>query len=166
MAAPAMPAAPAAHVVGATPAVPALPLALSWPLTVQGSRGARVVDIQYLLNQRVHAGLTTDGVFGPLTTAAVRRFQAAQHLTVDGKVGNQTWPKLIVTVGRQTKGNADAIRAVQWSLRHAYHFNLAVDGQFGPITEATVRSFQARFHIPVNGIVQPTTWNVLVNHES
>jgi peptidoglycan hydrolase-like protein with peptidoglycan-binding domain len=161
IAAPAIPAAPAAHVVRAAPAAPTL--VLSWPLTVQGNKGFRVVDIQYLLNLRVHAGLAVDGIFGPSTTAAVRHFQAAQGLHVDGQVGNQTWPKLIVTVGRGTVGNADAIRAVQYNLRNVYHYNLAVDGIFGPVTEATVRSFQARFSIPVNGIVQPTTWNTMLN---
>lgn len=161
IAAPATPVAPAAHAVPAIPAAPAL--TLSWPLTVQGDRGFRVVDIQYLLNLRVHAGLAVDGIFGPSTTAAVRHFQAAQGLHVDGQVGNQTWPKLIVTVGRGTVGNADAIRAVQYNLRNVYHYNLAVDGIFGAVTEATVRSFQARFSIPVNGIVQPTTWNTMLN---
>jgi peptidoglycan hydrolase-like protein with peptidoglycan-binding domain len=165
IAAPATPAVPTAHVVAATPAAPAIPLVLTWPLTKQGNTGARVVNIQYLLNLRVRAGLTVDGVFGPLTAAAVRNFQAAQHLTVDGQVGNQTWPKLIVTVGVGTVGNADAIKAVQWSLDHVYGYPLAVDGAFGPLTQAAVKKFQARFGIPVNGIVQPTTWNVLVKNE-
>ena len=76
IAAPATQAAPAAHMVMATPA--AATLVLSWPLTVQGNTGFRVVNIQYLLNLRVRAGLTVDGIFGPQTAAAVRRFQAAQ----------------------------------------------------------------------------------------
>jgi peptidoglycan hydrolase-like protein with peptidoglycan-binding domain len=35
-----------------------------------------------------------DGIYGPRTRAAVRRFQLANHLTVDGWVGRQTWAAL------------------------------------------------------------------------
>jgi peptidoglycan hydrolase-like protein with peptidoglycan-binding domain len=40
-------------------------------------------------------------------------------------------------------------------LQHA--LGIAVDGKFGPQTEAAVRSFQARHHLAVNGIVGPET---------
>jgi peptidoglycan hydrolase-like protein with peptidoglycan-binding domain len=40
-------------------------------------------------------------------------------------------------------------------LQHA--LGLAVDGKFGPETEAAVRSFQDRHHLPVNGVVDPQT---------
>ncbi|WP_204106646.1 MULTISPECIES: N-acetylmuramoyl-L-alanine amidase [Spirulina sp. CCY15215] len=36
-----------------------------------------------------------DGIFGPNTAAAVKRYQQSNHLTVDGIVGPQTWNKLI-----------------------------------------------------------------------
>jgi N-acetylmuramoyl-L-alanine amidase len=36
-----------------------------------------------------------DGIFGPNTAAAVKRYQQSNHLTVDGIVGPQTWSKLI-----------------------------------------------------------------------
>ena len=35
-----------------------------------------------------------DGSYGPRTAAAVKRFQMRKGLTVDGKVGPQTWKKL------------------------------------------------------------------------
>ncbi|MGK7924162.1 MAG: N-acetylmuramoyl-L-alanine amidase [Spirulina sp.] len=36
-----------------------------------------------------------DGIFGPNTAAAVKRYQQTNHLTVDGIVGSQTWSQLI-----------------------------------------------------------------------
>lgn len=146
-------------------AVPQAPAALSWPLVVQGDKGERVVAIQYLLNQRIGAGLKVDGVFGPLTAAAVRNFQSRFHLQVDGKVGSQTWTQLVIEVQRGSSGAA--VMAVQHNLRFAYGFtSLAVDGIFGPATQTAVRSFQAKFKIGVDGIVGPITWNALVVHES
>jgi peptidoglycan hydrolase-like protein with peptidoglycan-binding domain len=137
---------------------------LVWPLVVQGNTGERVISIQQLLNQRIHAGLVVDGIFGPLTAAAVKNFQASRHILVDGKVGNQTWPLLIIQVQRGSTG--PAVSAVQHNLRFAYGFtSLAVDGIFGPMTQAAVQSFQAHFKIGVDGIVGPVTWNTLVVHE-
>jgi peptidoglycan hydrolase-like protein with peptidoglycan-binding domain len=38
--------------------------------------------------------VVVDGVYGPRTAQAVSRFQRRQDLTVDGKVGPQTWKRL------------------------------------------------------------------------
>jgi peptidoglycan hydrolase-like protein with peptidoglycan-binding domain len=153
-----------AHSTAAKAATRQDAVTLTWPLVVRGARGERVVTIQFLLNQRIGAGLVVDGIFGPRTDAAVRRFQSRFGLLVDGRVGNQTWPRLIIQVQRGSTGSA--VRAVQHSLRFAYGFtSLAVDGIFGPRTQAAVRSFQSRFRIGVDGIVGPITWNTLVANE-
>jgi len=56
-----------------------------------GSRGDDVRRIQGCLNSLNNAGLNADGVFGPLTEAAVRNFQTRFGLNSDGLVGPLTW---------------------------------------------------------------------------
>ena len=61
----------------------------------QDLRGEDVKTLQQLLNAKIKAGLETDGKFGPLTDAALRRYQAANALVVDGKCGSATWSALL-----------------------------------------------------------------------
>lgn len=59
------------------------------------SRGDDVSHLQSRLNRapEVTTHLAVDGIFGPITRAAVRQFQEAHPpLTVDGIVGRETWP--------------------------------------------------------------------------
>jgi hypothetical protein len=57
-------------------------------------RGPAVENVQ---RQLVRHGydVEVDGYFGPLTLAAVRRFQSDHGLTADGLVGPITWPALL-----------------------------------------------------------------------
>jgi Putative peptidoglycan binding domain len=130
----------------------------NWPIEQQGSTGENVRSIQYLLNDHGTA-LTVDGDFGLKTTAAVRAFQTHHNLTVDGIVGNQTWPALIVQVSAGSTG--DEIRAVQSQI-HSRSGWLTIDGIFGPETDSAVRFFQQDIGLNVDGIVGPNTWNALV----
>jgi len=60
----------------------------------KGANNAAVKAVQTMLNAHGSA-LTVDGDFGSGTDAAVRSFQSAQHITVDGVVGPQTWQHLL-----------------------------------------------------------------------
>jgi peptidoglycan hydrolase-like protein with peptidoglycan-binding domain len=156
----AAPAAQAGHAVRATSERPA---AFAFPTVSQGAVGERVFAVQYLLNAH-GARLATDGHFGPATAAAVRSFQSRSHLQADGQVGPQTWARLIIEVRQGSRGAA--VSAVQHNLRYAYGYtSVGVDGQFGPITNSAVRSFQARVKIGVDGIVGMATWSALLVHE-
>lgn len=59
------------------------------PTLRQGDRGEHVRVLQRNLG-----GLTADGIFGPKTTDAVRKFQRSKKLTADGIVGPKTWAAL------------------------------------------------------------------------
>jgi hypothetical protein len=59
------------------------------PTIRQGAKGEHVKALQRNLG-----GLAVDGEFGPKTADAVRKFQRAKSLKVDGIVGRQTWAAL------------------------------------------------------------------------
>ncbi|WP_245557816.1 peptidoglycan-binding domain-containing protein [Deinococcus apachensis] len=137
---------------------------LSWQALRQGDSGRDVVTLQYLLR---HAGqiLSVDGAFGSGTDTAVRNFQRASGLTVDGIVGGNTWEKLIVTVRQGDSGNA--VRAVQDQLRSGYGYSgVTVDGIFGSGTNTAVRDFQSKRGLTVDGVVGLNTWHALVTGSS
>jgi zinc D-Ala-D-Ala carboxypeptidase len=134
----------------------------SWPVLRAGARGERVYTLQYLLKARGYR-LTADGRFGAATSRAVRNFQKVRHLVADGVVGGMTWARLVRAVRLGSKG--DAVRAVQRSLRFAYHYKVAVDGAFGKATKAAVRAFQKRHKLVADGIVGIRTWMELLRHE-
>ena len=56
---------------------------------------------------------------------------------------------------------AELVGALQRALRTAGYDPGAEDGEFGPRTEAAVKSFQDRAGLPVDGIVGPETWDRL-----
>ncbi|MCL6633310.1 MAG: peptidoglycan-binding protein [Alicyclobacillus herbarius] len=64
-----------------------------------GAHGASVSDLQRKLNSLGYACGKVDGVFGLKTLAAVKKFQEAHHLIVDGIVGPKTWTVLDGTKG-------------------------------------------------------------------
>jgi peptidoglycan hydrolase-like protein with peptidoglycan-binding domain len=114
------------------------------PLKV-GSHGARVAKVQHWL------GLNADGVFGPATKRAVKRFQRRHRLTADGIVGPATWHAL----KRAHAGGGGSVRLLQRAL------GISADGVFGPATEAAVKAFQRAHGLIVDGIVGPQTLGAL-----
>ena len=130
----------------------------AWPLVQVGATQAsnrRTLAVQHLL--RAHgATMVADGSFGPASGEAMRQFQLGlRALYVSTTCGQLDWPSLIVTVRSGDTG--DAVRAVQSLLP-----DVAVDGAFGPATDAAVRAFQGVFLPPADGVVGPRTWQALV----
>ena len=63
------------------------------PMLAAGSSGPAVVRLQQAL-AAAGFSVSTDGVFGPRTRAAVIAFQASRGLAADGIVGPKTWSAL------------------------------------------------------------------------
>jgi hypothetical protein len=74
--------------LAATPAKPTL------MLTTPFTTGQAVHDLQTALDKH-GAKLAVDGIFGPLTEAAVKAFQKSHLVPADGIVGSLTWSKLL-----------------------------------------------------------------------
>lgn len=72
----------------------------------KGSRGESVKTLQKILN------LKADGIFGILTEEAVKEFQKANQLIVDGIVGNNTWNRLLAVSNSVNPGNPRTIKEI------------------------------------------------------
>ena len=78
---------PASHIAPDAPAA-------SWPMLRHGNQGDGVRMLQEALDGLgIEAG-PVDGVFGPKTERAVRDFQRAAGIDVDGIAGPMTWAEL------------------------------------------------------------------------
>lgn len=156
--------------------VPA-PTPPSEPLLRNGSKGAAVREVQQRL---IAHGFSlprfgADGHFGAETEGAVRAFQAARNIGVDGIVGPETRGELAKTPPAAPSRSA-AVREIQTLLnaagvREGRGRRLVVDGILGPrtaeaLTKAIVRRgsrgslvrfIQKRVHTDVDGIFGPKT---------
>jgi peptidoglycan hydrolase-like protein with peptidoglycan-binding domain len=61
----------------------------------------------------------------------------------------------------QNGSQGHPIRTLQFLLRARGH-NLAVDGIFGSVTEASVKAFQTAKGLTPDGVVSPQTWSALI----
>ena len=132
-----------------------------------------------------------DGVFSFDTEDAVKKFQETFGLDPDGIVGNATWYKILflynavkrlnelnsegITLSEVTKQYAgeskfgdsgDNIRNIQYFLNYLAEFyseipQIAIDGIYGRDTESAVKAFQRLFDLPITGVVDLPTYDVL-----
>lgn len=156
------------------------------PQLQRGAKGEQVKILQTLLNAR-GAKLVVDGDFGRITERAVRAFQQANGLVVDGAVGPKTAAKLSGAVapaptqgpvadpggGRQQgaiTGNPTLKQGMEGVLvkelqkqLNKFKAGVLVDGEFGPVTRRAVEGFQRANGMKVDGEVGPKTAAALYN---
>lgn len=132
-----------------------------------GSRGADVTTLQENL---VAAGIVVpggaDGVFGPATEGAVRRFQEANALAVTGEVDEATAaalagggaPTSSGSVGLAAGVTGDSVEELQRRLSDSgVYVAGGADGIFGPATTKAVTQFQRWNGLTPTGTVDEAT---------
>ena len=136
-----------------------------FPTLRQGSRGNFVRYLQFLLKVGGYSVGNVDGVFGPNTADAVRAFQQANGLDVDGIVGRRTWYKLNNLTPQATTLRKGSYGAEVMYLQRKLYSKLypvgTIDGIFGTNTENAVKDFQRENGLVVDGIVGRDTWAAL-----
>ncbi len=127
-----------------------------------------VAALQIALHARNLYRGPVDGIEGPQTASAVRRFQRRKRVPVTGVIGLRTRLAL-GRLGRHTLGSRVLQPdAVGWDVS-ALQFLLAwhgfpsgpFDGRLGPGTEAAIRRFQRWAGLTVDGLVGPATLHAL-----
>jgi hypothetical protein len=94
---------PAQLATGFDVAAPTASDRASWPLLDLDERGPAVALLQTML-QTHGTPLDVDGQFGPITSKAVRSYQAARGIPTDGVVGLGTWTALFTDQPAVTPG--------------------------------------------------------------
>jgi peptidoglycan hydrolase-like protein with peptidoglycan-binding domain len=135
------------------------------PTLSVGSTGRDVRRLQRIfVMTKVLAPDNITGNFDSTTEQAVKDFQQGAGLTVDGIVGPITWQALPADphtplLSRGASGGV--VTALQKGLKK-YSTPATdpgpVDGDFGPKTEAAVKAYQQDRGVETDGIVGDQTW--------
>lgn len=140
-------------------------------------------------NDSLTIGIAEDGIFGQETKRAVEAFQRYYGLTVDGIVGRNTWNAVIDAYNDILRSLPSDFTGFSSLLYPGYYItrgasgriveqlqtflrviarnnnaipNVAVDGIFGPQTQAAVIAVQNWFDLEPDGVVGPITWNAII----
>lgn len=184
-----------APVRGYTPSYPGTPLRLGsrGPQVTQAQVMLNRISQNYPAIARIYP---VDGIFGEQTERSVISFQRIFNLTPDGIIGKATWYQLVrlyVGVndlaelesqgqtfyrvnwqgsGTLQEGNTgQSVRQLQYMLRVVSDYidtvpSVAIDGIFGPATQAAVIAYQRHAGLTPDGIVGTNTWHSLYNQVS
>jgi peptidoglycan hydrolase-like protein with peptidoglycan-binding domain len=121
----------------------------------RGLKGAPVKRLQAKL------GITADGDFGPGTERALKEYQKANGLAVDGIAGPDTFTAMglheLVLLRKGSRGAA--VKKLQEGL------GIGADGIFGAGTEAAVKEYQASNGLGADGLAGPETLALLDTFE-
>lgn len=129
-----------------------------------GAASPSVAALQVALKAQGTYPGAVDGVRGPLTRAAIVRFQKRRGLEADGVAGPAT-RRALGRLGRHRPGDRVVgpgtigwdVSAVEFRLVRAGLPRRAVDGCFDRRTSRVLRRFQARRGLAVDGLAGPST---------
>jgi peptidoglycan hydrolase-like protein with peptidoglycan-binding domain len=129
---------------------------------------ASVAALQVALRANGLTAVRVDGILGPRTRRAIRRFQRRAGLTVDGVVGPRT-RRALGRLGRPRFGSRLLRRGrvgwdvavLQFALERRGFPTGGVDGIFGPGTKVALRAYQRFRGLLSDGIAGPATIGAL-----
>ena len=149
-------------------ALPVVLAALALASPALGSRDAGLAALQVALQSRgVYTG-SIDGLKGPATTKAIKRFQRRAGLPADGVPGPKT-RRALGAYGKHLLGSRPLTRgAAGWDVA-ALQFLLAwhgfpsatIDGGLGEHTERALRHFQRWAGVKPDGVAGDSTYAAL-----
>ncbi|MBQ8840161.1 MAG: peptidoglycan-binding protein [Clostridia bacterium] len=162
-----------------------------------GSLGNAVQQVQIRLNRisknfpAIPKIYPVNGIFDKKTEDAVRAYQNAFQLPVDGLVGKDTWYSIQRTFGAVKRLNdlateglsreevdgifnslleegdtGSEVYELQYLLSLIAEYNnqiqpVSLDGIFGPSTKSSVEDFQRSYELQINGVVDIPVWDRL-----
>ena len=106
-----------------------------------------IVRAQQMLIDLGYLNGTADGLFGPMTSDALRRFQQGRGLEATGTLDDETLQLLAETAA----ATSDA-RAVQQRLIDLGYLKGSADGAFGEKSQSAMRQFQAVHGLEATGL--------------
>lgn len=123
---------------------------------------SRLVELDYMKK--------TTGYFGEETEAAIRDFQERNHLTVDGKVGEETREMLYsedaIPKSLSYGEKSDDVLKYQERLYKLGYLTTEPDGTFGKDTVAATKLFQQINGLIVDGHIGPSTRKLLMSSDA
>lgn len=122
----------------------------------QGMSGTRVKTLQNKLNELGYSCGTADGIFGSKTTAAVKRFQQANGLSVDGIVGAKTAAALGITISSSGSSNSSYNSSDVYLLAKCIHAEARGEPYTGQVAVGAVvlnRVRSSKFPNTIAGVI-------------
>lgn len=119
-------------------------------------KGSAGTQVQYLQQALIGLGFLTgsaDGKYGTLTTEAVRQYQSAYGLSVDGSAGPNTMTSL-----------RNCISTLQSDLSRKGWYSSSIDGIYGNGTRSAVKSYQQYMGVNITGVAGPKTMQKLYGY--
>lgn len=162
----------------------------------KGYQGEDVKAVQSRLKELGYYTGSVDGKYGSGSMAAVKAFQSAHGLYVDGLAGSGTYKVLFSDSAKPTTGTTatpvptaspsptpaptssiptrvlrqndtgEDVSLLQSRLKALGYYNSLVDGSFGSGTTAAVKAFQAQHGLDADGVAGSGTYAVLFSDKA